>query len=198
MLGQQPKRWWGPPPPAGRRGNRADANGPYQVRQLVGVVYVPDAFAENLPADSDIDLHVPAQRAEFPRAPRSVLAAISIGGAIGSLARWGIGIALPAAPDGFPWATFTINVTGCLLIGVLMALITDLRTKQKLIRPFLGVGILGGYTTFSTYIVDVQRLINNAAAGIALSYLAATIIAALCATTTGITVTRYAIRTYRH
>jgi CrcB protein len=158
---------------------------------------MPEAFVENLPADSDIDLHIPAQRAEFMRAPRSVLAAISVGGAVGAIARWSIATALPASPDGFPWATFVINISGCLFIGVLMVLVTDVWTEHKLVRPFLGVGVLGGYTTFSTYTVDIQRLLNGNAAGIALVYLVATIIGALCAATTGIVVTRLALRTYR-
>lgn len=78
-----------------------------------------------------------------------------------------------------------------------MVLVTDVFTQRKLLRPFLGVGVLGGYTTFSTYIVDIQKLINNNAAGTALLYLAATLLAALCAATAGITMTRIAVRAYR-
>ena len=156
-----------------------------------------EASAENLPADSDIDLHVPAQRTELGRAPWGILVSISVGGAIGAIVRWGIGTAFPSPPDGFPWATFVINVTGCLLIGALMVLVTDVWAEQKLARPFLGVGVLGGYTTFSTYIVDIQRLINDNAAAIALAYLTGTVVAALCATAAGIAVTRFAIRRRR-
>lgn len=81
------QRWWCPPPPSTTRGNRIDANGPYQ-RRLVGVVCVPEAITEDLPTDPDIDLHIPAQRAEFLRAPYPVLAVISVGGAVGATARW--------------------------------------------------------------------------------------------------------------
>lgn len=158
---------------------------------------MPGISAENLPVDSDIDLHVPAQRLEFSRAPRSVLAAIAIGGATGALARWGIGTAFPVPATGFPWATFVINVTGCALIGVLMVFITEVFTQRKLIRPFLGVGILGGYTTFSTYIVDIQRLINNGHGGTGLIYLAGTIVAALLAAEAGITAARFVTRRHR-
>jgi CrcB protein len=99
-------------------------------------------------------------------------------------------VAVPPSRIGFPWATFGINVLGCLLIGVLMVLVTDVWTRQRLLRPFLGVGVLGGFTTFSTYVVDIQRLVDAGAAATALSYLAATVIAALIATYVGMAVTR--------
>jgi len=156
-----------------------------------------ETSAENLPADSDVDLHIRAQRFEFLRAPRSILAAISAGGAIGAIIRWAIGTAFPAPATGFPWATFAINVSGCALIGLLMVLVTDVYTQQRLLRPFLGVGILGGYTTFSTYIVDIQRLVDEGAGSIGLLYLAATLIAALLATSGAIAATRLALRAYR-
>ena len=81
----------------------------------------------NLPIDSDIDLDIPAQRVEthWP-----VVVSVSAGGVLGALARYGIGQAWPTAAGGFPWATFVINVTGCLLIGALMVLVTDLFTSR--------------------------------------------------------------------
>ena len=97
-----------------------------------------------VPIDSDVDLHVPAMRSEL-RA--SVLAAISAGGIAGALARYGLAAAWPHPPAGFPWSTFVINVTGCFLIGVLMVIVTEVVTHKPLLRPFLGVGVLGGYTT---------------------------------------------------
>lgn len=155
---------------------------------------MPEAFAEKLPADPDVDLHVPAQRVELIRARWSVLGAISAGGALGALARYGIATAFPAPPAGFPWATFVINVSGCLLIGVLMVLVTDVWSDRRLVRPFLGVGVLGGFTTFSTYVVDIQRLVNANSAGLGLLYLVASVVAALCAASAGVAVTRFAVR----
>jgi fluoride exporter len=128
------------------------------------------------------------------RPPWPVLAAVSAGGALGSLARYGIGYAWPTRPAGFPWATFTINVTGCLLIGVLMVLVTDVWPGRRLVRPFLGVGVLGGYTTFSTYVVDIQRLVDRGAAGTGLLYLAGTLTGALLAVSAGASLTRLATR----
>jgi fluoride exporter len=124
------------------------------------------------------------------RVPWAVLAVISAGGALGSLARYGIGYALPPRPAGFPWATFIVNATGCLLIGVLMVLVTEVWGSRRLVRPFLGVGLLGGYTTFSTYVVDIQRLVDRGAAGTGLLYLAGTLLAALFAVYAGVSLTR--------
>jgi CrcB protein len=122
--------------------------------------------------------------------PVPVLAAISAGGVAGALSRYGIGLAWPHDPRGFPWATWTINVTGCLLIGILMVLITRVRPDQQLIRPFWGVGVLGGYTTFSTASVDVLR----AAPGIALLYLGMTLVGALLAVWAGTAATEAVLR----
>jgi CrcB protein len=146
---------------------------------------VAEVRAEQRPTDPDVDLRVPRQRRELRGAPWRVLGVISVGGAIGALARYGIGYAFPAAPAGFPWATFAINVSGCLLIGVLMVLVTERWSDRPLVRPFLGVGVLGGFTTFSTYVVDIQRLTQDSAAGTALAYLAATLLAALAAVLAG-------------
>jgi fluoride exporter len=137
------------------------------------------------PMDSDVDLRVPAQRREAADVPWPVLGAISAGGVLGALARYGIGVAWPHQPGGFPWATFLINVTGCLLIGVLMVMVTQVWTGRRLLRPFLGVGVLGGFTTFSTYTVDIQKEVSAGAPRTALAYLAATLVAALLGVWTG-------------
>ena len=82
----------------------------------------------------------------------------ALGGALGALARWGIGTALPGSAGGWPWATLLVNLTGCLLIGVLLAVLLARFPASTRLRPFLAVGVLGGYTTFSTFAVDVVRL----------------------------------------
>lgn len=153
----------------------------------------PPRAAHQLPADSDIDLHVERQRSELLRAPWAILGAISVGGALGTLARYGLGVAFPAAASGFPWTTFVINCVGSLLIGVLMVLVTEVFDTHPLVRPFVGVGILGGFTTFSTYAVDIQRLVDNRAAATALVYLAATLLAAIAAAWLGLAATRWVV-----
>lgn len=136
-------------------------------------------MSDERPLDPDVDLHIPAQRGELERAPWRVLGAIALGGALGALARYGLMTLLPARPGGFVWATFLINVTGCLLIGVLMTAIAALPALPALTRPLLGVGVLGGFTTFSAYVVDVHRVGEAGAPGTALLVLAATPLAAL-------------------
>ena len=147
--------------------------------------------------DPDVDLRVPRQRRELRGAPWPVLAAISAGGVIGALARYGLSTAFPHAPGAFAWATLAINVTGCLLIGILMVLITETWEVHRLVRPFLGVGILGGFTTFSTYIVDIQGSLTAHQPRIALAYLAGTVVTALPAVYAGAEITRLLTRPRR-
>ncbi|MFD6683611.1 fluoride efflux transporter FluC [Micromonospora parva] len=144
--------------------------------------------------DPDVDLSVPADRRELTARPATTLAAIAAGGALGALARAGLQHAVPHAPTGFGWATFTINTSGCLLIGVLMAVLAHLGGGHALARPFLGVGVLGGFTTFSTYAVDVQQAFVAGAPGTALAYLAATVLGALAAVGVGDAVTAGLLR----
>ena len=94
-----------------------------------------------------------------PALSAAVLAAVAIGGPAGALARYGLGVALPHQPGGFPLTTVAINISGSLAIGVLMAFIAT-GTRHRLLRPLVGIGFLGGYTTFSTAMVDVRVLID--------------------------------------
>ncbi|TDC80747.1 CrcB family protein [Micromonospora sp. KC606] len=134
--------------------------------------------------DPDVDLRVPADRRELDARPAAVLGVVAAGGALGALARAAAQAALPHSPTGFPWATFGVNVLGCLLIGALMAVVGRRRVPQ-LTRPFLGVGVLGGFTTFSAYAVDAHRALVAGAVGTALAYLAATLVAGLLAVVAG-------------
>jgi fluoride exporter len=119
----------------------------------------------------------------------AVVAAVAVGGIVGAEARYGLAVGLPHVPGAWAWSTLIANVTGCLLIGVLMVLVSE-RIRHPLVRPLLGVGVLGGYTTFSTYTVDIQQLVAVGAARTALLYLSGTAIAALTAVYFGITITR--------
>ena len=139
------------------------------------------------PIDSDVDLRVPEQRRE-PALP--VLAVIALGGGLGALARYGLTIALPTPPGHFPWATFVTNVSGCLLIGVLMVLVTEVWRAHRLVRPFLGAGVLGGFTTYSTYAVEIHGLLRPGTVGVAFVYLAGTLVCAVLAVLIGAVVTR--------
>lgn len=115
-----------------------------------------------------------------------MVGAVAAGGVVGAEARYGLSVLLPHGGGAFPWATFATNASGCLLIGVLMAALAALSAPHHLLRPFLGVGVLGGYTTFSTYAVDVETLLAAKAPGLALLYLFGTVAAALAAVGVGV------------
>ncbi|MEU3206087.1 CrcB family protein [Streptomyces cyaneofuscatus] len=120
-----------------------------------------------------------------------VLGAVAAGGALGALARYGALVLWPVAGGGFPWTVFVVNVSGCALIGVLMVLTVERgRVTHPLVRPFLGVGVLGGFTTFSTYAADVSGLLVRQELLTAVAYMAATVVAALAAVWSGAVVTR--------
>jgi CrcB protein len=119
-----------------------------------------------------------------------VLAVIAAGGVLGAEARYLTGVLLPPAGDAWPWSTLLINVSGCVLIGVLMVVITELLYAHRLVRPFLGVGVLGGYTTFSTVTVEALTLMTAGRPGAAVGYLVATPTLAVLGCAVGVVVTR--------
>ncbi|QYX82186.1 fluoride efflux transporter CrcB [Streptomyces akebiae] len=111
----------------------------------------------------------------------SVVAVVAIGGGIGAAARYGASLIWPAQPGGFPWSMFGVNVAGCFVIGLFMVVITDVWAAHRLVRPFFGTGVLGGFTSFSAYAIDIQRLVDEGHPRTALAYLAATLLVALIA-----------------
>jgi CrcB protein len=119
-----------------------------------------------------------------------VLAAVAAGGVLGAEARYAVGALLPHPDGGWPWSTLLVNVSGCVLIGVLMVVITELGEVHRLVRPFLGVGVLGGYTTFSTATVEVLALLSAGRPGAAMGYLVATPALAVLACAGGVVATR--------
>jgi CrcB protein len=137
------------------------------------------------PVDPDVDLHGPAQRREW-LAHRWVLPVIALGGMLGASARYALELAWPSRDDALGWATFLTNVSGCLLIGVLMVYVVEVGHAHPLVRPFLGVGVLGGFTTFSTYTVQTNNLLAASRPGLALAYLFGTLMAAMVAVTAGV------------
>lgn len=142
------------------------------------------------PIDSDIDFDDPAQRWELRRKHGAVLLVIAAGGVLGALLRYQLGRWWPTPVPQFPWTTLLINVTGCLLIGSLLVALTQRGSARSMLRPFLGTGVLGGYTTFSTYAVDIVLLLRAGHPVTALTYLAGTLAGALAAVTVGMLLTR--------
>ncbi len=123
----------------------------------------------------------PTRRRSAWRAQAPVVAVVAVGGALGAVARYALALAWPTPAGGFPWATVWTNVSGCAVMGVLMVLVTEVWAAHRLLRPFFGTGVLGGFTTFSTYAVDIRGLIGAGRPGVGLEYLAATLLAALAA-----------------
>lgn len=125
---------------------------------------------------------------ELLRRDADLLPVIAAGGAIGSLARWSVAQSLPTT--GFAWSTLLVNVLGCGLLGVLMAFMLDRWTHTRFVRPFLGVGVLGGFTTFSTYQLDVHDLLADGRVGTATAYVVVTLVGGLLAVWAGLVATR--------
>ena len=109
---------------------------------------------------------------------------VALGGALGSSARWGIDRLGGAEPGSIPAsATLLINLTGCLLIGLAASFLV----RRAPWRAFLGVGVIGGFTTFSGFAVDSVGLMRDGQPLMAMVYIAATVGGGLLAVALGVT-----------
>jgi fluoride exporter len=100
-----------------------------------------------------------------------VFVAVALGGAVGSLARYSLDRLIERRSFAvFPWATFTINATGCLLIGLVIAALVDRDHTPAWLRLGLVMGVLGGYTTFSTFAQETLDLIEEGRIDVAALY----------------------------
>ena len=124
------------------------------------------------------------------RSNLDLLPVIAVGGSLGSLARWALGEAMPHASAQFAWSTFVINASGSLALGLLMALVLDVWSHHRYTRPFFGVGVLGGYTTFSTYLLDTRGVFAAGRPGVAFAYLLGTTAAGVVAVWVGLVLGR--------
>jgi CrcB protein len=105
--------------------------------------------------------------------------AILAGGAVGALARAGVGEALPHGSGEWPWATFLVNLGGAALLAWLTTRLTEMVAPTRYWRLLIGTGFCGALTTFSTFQVETIRLADDGYAGIAAGYAAASLIAGL-------------------
>ncbi len=106
---------------------------------------------------------------------------VALGGALGASLRYLVGLAV-----GFPFGTLAVNVTGSLAIGMVWVL----ADKTSLLLPFLMTGLLGGFTTFSAFSLDTLRLVEVGRAGVAFSYVGASVILSLAACLLGLWLAR--------
>ena len=100
-----------------------------------------------------------------------VFLAVAIGGAVGASSRYGLDRLIERRSFAvFPWSTFTINVSGCFLIGLVIAALVDRHEAPAWVRVGLVVGVLGGYTTFSTFAQESLDLLRADDVALALFY----------------------------
>lgn len=145
------------------------------------------------PIDPDLPAAAPPARRRL-RAEGPVLAAVAVGGSVGALARYGAALAWPTGPGDLPWTTLGVNALGCLLIGCLLVALTEVRSAHPLLRPLLATGVLGGFTTLSTYAVEVETLLRAGRPAAGLGVLLGTLVLAMLAVTLGAWGTRRALR----
>jgi CrcB protein len=112
---------------------------------------------------------------------RRELLAIFVGGSIGSLARALVGIGLVTPSDGWPWATFLVNVAAAFMLGYFSTRLLERLPVSDYQRPLLGTGLCGGLSTFSTMQVEVVRLFEHGAWAVAASYVLASLVAGFLA-----------------
>ena len=112
----------------------------------------------------------------------SFILAVAVGGALGSVARYlvGIGAGKLFGTD-FPWGTLIINITGSFLMGVLAGLFATRWNLPQAARIFLTVGICGGYTTFSTFSLDSFYLIERGELVASAAYMVGSVVLSVCA-----------------
>jgi CrcB protein len=115
------------------------------------------------------------------RIDRRELAAIFAGGFVGAFARAEVAEALPTGRGGWPWATFLVNVAGAFVLGYATTRLQERLPLSAYRRPFIGTGICGALTTFSTMQLELLRMLDDDRVGLATTYAAASIAAGFLA-----------------
>ena len=111
------------------------------------------------------------------------LAAIFAGGFLGAIARAGLVEALPHDPGEWPWATFVVNVAGAFMLGYSVTRLQERLPLSAYRRPFLGTGLCGALTTFSTMQLELLRMLDAGRDGLAVAYAATSLAAGFAAFT---------------
>ncbi len=124
------------------------------------------------------------------RGRSDVLGVVAAGGALGALARWGLAELMPHGTGGFATSTLLVNLLGVFLLGILMVVVIEVMAPTRLVRPFLGTGVLGGFTTFSTFALDLHEQLRAGHVGAAAAYLGLTLVGGLAVTGLAIVATR--------
>jgi CrcB protein len=113
--------------------------------------------------------------------------AIGLGGALGAIARFLLGSAVQRMiPGSFPYGTFVVNVVGCLAFGVIVGLAESRLTVGSMARSFLLIGVLGGFTTFSSFTFENFELIRTGQTWPAMANVAGQVVLGLAALWAGL------------
>lgn len=116
--------------------------------------------------------------------------AVALGGALGSLARYGAGVLIPFSGQRFPWATFSVNVLGSFLIGIAWVVIVERGLWSPEARHWIMTGFLGGFTTFSAFSLETLILWQNGHLQLGLVYVTTSLLAGLAAVAVAVMLTR--------
>lgn len=147
----------------------------------------PDLLAEERP-------EIRRDPRRHRRAQRTILLVIGCAGVVGALVRYAMSrlIAVPAGH--FVWSTFCINITGSLVIGFVLVLLTERFPRARIARPLVATGFLGAYTTFSTYMVDADLLFKSRDLATGVIYAGSSLGAGVAAAATGVVFARFIVR----
>lgn len=116
-----------------------------------------------------------------------LLLLVMLAGAVGVALRYGLGALITERlGDGFPWSTLIVNVTGAFAMGVLIAALESTGLSGEVVRPTIGIGLLGGYTTFSAFALDAVSLAEDGRIGRAATYVVATNVVGIAALVAGL------------
>ena len=115
---------------------------------------------------------------------------IAAGGALGTLARYEASQAVVVSANGFPWATFAVNVVGSLLLGVVITVVAERWPPTRYVLPFAAIGFCGGFTTFSTLMVEAVRRAQDGYPALGVVYLLASVVAGVVAAVLGVQLAR--------
>ncbi len=121
-----------------------------------------------------------------PPRPPGTPYAVALGGGLGTVARYALDRAVPTAAGHFPTATLVVNLSGSLLIGLLLPFALAQASRRPLLRPFLITGVLGGWTTFSALTTDAAQLLKSGHVALALGDLGATVVGGLLRVAAGV------------
>jgi CrcB protein len=112
--------------------------------------------------------------------------AVAVGGALGSVSRYGLDTFIEQRTESlFPWATFTVNITGCLAVGFIIAALVDRHRSPQWLRVGLVLGFCGGYTTFSTFAQEALDSLEGRDIAVALTYVTASVVLGVLAVLIG-------------